>query len=253
MKKIIVLAVIILIMETNMLSARTRREVVDSVLPYKDKTWVCDNRNLYDRYDNNSLPLEQEFTEKIASDNNARIQSDGKDDRRGNPESNIRWPFYVGMPQVKGTGLAYAYGCMDSPEEFDLKIRSSDKYIAGARMIDHNPAIGIPLLPPGYAGYAGIDCSGLVSRLVGITDINKKWGVQNGDISYYCMQKNAAKIEPGDLLVYKTYKHVVICGDGDPNSQLTIYQATPNKYSDGEHVRRVVCESVSSRVVEEKV
>jgi len=46
---------------------------------------------------------------------------------------------------------------------------------------------------------------------------------------------------------------VVICGDGDPNSQLTIYQATPNKYSDGEHVRRVVCESVSSRVVEEKV
>ena len=129
-----------------------------------------------------------------------------------------------------------------------MDVLSSQANIAGAREADYWAGV-----PGVYAGCAGIDCSGLVSRLVGITDINKKWGVQNGDISYYCMQKNAAKIEPGDLLVYKTYKHVVICGDGDPNSQLTIYQATPNKYSDGEHVRRVVCESVSSRVVEEKV
>src|SRR3989339_1769324 len=241
-KSVSIVLAILFVLGTQILVARTRSDFIDGLKPYVETSWTCNANNLLDLYINQTLPFDK--FDLLDIENIKAVElSDTFDDRRGINKNPYYWPYYLNMPTVHG--LAYAFGGMDSPEQFNLKIKSSGKYIAGAREADYWAGV-----PGVYAGYAGIDCSGLVSRLVGITDINKKWGVQNGDISYYCMQKNAAKIEPGDLLVYKTYKHVVICGDGDPNSQLTIYQATPNKYSDGEHVRRVVCENVSSRVVD---
>ena len=146
---------------TDVVYSRTRNDFVQSAQVYINTQWTCVKNNLLDLYDNETLPEDTNFSFSLNLTSSTK-RSDGIDDRKGNPSSDSRWPFNKDQTY---TGMAYAYGGMDTPSGFATKLASSQKYIAGARDVDHRQHA-----PEGYAGYAGIDCSGLVSRLVGISE-----------------------------------------------------------------------------------
>src|SRR3989339_695079 len=141
--------------------AVSRDEFISRSNPYVNAQWTCSKDNLLDLYKNDQLPGGQFDITNSTLTLLPRIK-DQIDDRRGKYNNPVLWPFEKDHTY---TGMAYAYGGMDTPSGFATKLASSQKYIAGARNVDHQYGA-----PEGYAGYAGIDCSGLVSRLVGISE-----------------------------------------------------------------------------------
>jgi hypothetical protein len=236
------------------LIARTRNDFLIDSDHYIDKTWICQRKNLFDNYRNiDLLPIDIDF--KMGNHRSLPINPDGRDDRRGNPETDMRWPY---IENKFCTGIAYAFGKIDSPLEFDSHINtlSSRNYIAGARQADTKD--GCFPDQTRYEDYAGIDCSGFVMRLVGGSDISaaawnnsNKWNVADY-IRYYCVEKNPRDLAAGDVLVYlgpNNGNHVVVFGGGTPGSVIEIRHAVPVAYSTGVHERKVLKENVSSRIV----
>ena len=233
------------------LHARTRDDIIIESSRYIDKQWTCHPENLYDNYLNESF--EQRVTDneyKIENYKNYPIKPDGKDDRRGKNDDPAWWPYVSGQGCE---GVAYAYGGLDSPLSFENRINTIavKNYVAGSRATDYN---GIDKNPINYAGYAGVDCSGFVMRLVVGADVNialkNKWNV--GDwIRYYLVQKDPKDLKKGDVLVYLGAKgnHVVVLGGGTPGREIEIRQATPLTYRNGTHVRKVIKENINSAVV----
>src|SRR3989339_1956254 len=152
---------IILLIElflTTTVFCRSRNDFISDAWPYLTLSWSSTADNLYDikKFDpmistSTFVPGKNYYDDR------------GEYIRNGTPGfSTALWPFEKDHTY---TGMAYAYGGMDTPSGFATKLASSQKYIAGARDVDHRQHA-----PEGYAGYAGIDCSGLVSRLVGMSE-----------------------------------------------------------------------------------
>jgi len=234
---------IILLIElflTTTVFCRSRNDFISAAWPYLTLSWSSTADNLYDikKFDpmistSTFVPGKNYYDDR------------GEYIRNGTPGfSTALWPFEKDHTY---TGMAYAYGGMDTPSGFATKLASSQKYIAGARDVDHRQHA-----PEGYAGYAGIDCSGLVSRLVGINDQSLRWNVANGVVNF-CVKIDANNMGQGDLLVNNSHKHVVVYTGGNPRSNVSITHAVPNLYSDGRHVRSVVSETVASSIVDTDV
>ncbi|MFH1367605.1 MAG: NlpC/P60 family protein [Elusimicrobiota bacterium] len=146
-----------------------------------------------------------------------KIGSDGIDDRDCNPNNNLReifWPFKKDDLIPYYTGVAYAWGHVDKPARFKEKIDdTAKKYIAGARDHDYNPDSSTQGSPTD--GYAGIDCSGFVQRLVmyNVANVENKWNVSEG-VRGHCMPIAPKELKKGDFLVYQNkdgdYTHVVL-------------------------------------------
>jgi len=153
------------------------------------------------------------------------------------------WPFSIGDNL---RGVAYAYGYNDTILAFSNK--AANGYVIGKK-------IGDQPLSADHPDYAGIDSCAFVSNISGVT--NGRWGTAT--IPDNCVSIESKDLKPGDPIVREDFRngelhpHVVVFAGGDVNSSIDIYQASAWSYESGTHVRRVVCESVSSRVVKEKV
>ena len=145
--------------------SKTRSDVIRDAIFYSGYKWSPSIDNLLDI--------------KVCYDGIGIINDsdgDGIDDRRQVynssttkcDEDTSRWPFVVGNTY---TGEAYAFGGrsiygewgFDSPDEFSSKINLIERWIAGARQEDVALLPNITVMPDDYKGFAGIDCSGLVS------------------------------------------------------------------------------------------
>ena len=151
------------------LSAITREKVIKDSLSYTTLRWIPKQENLLDVM----IHIEGSTQPPIFSPN-----GDGIDDRAFAlvKEGDIRvwryslsnWPFVAGKEVI---GEAYAWGGrsiygewgFDSPDEFSSKINSTERWIAGARQEDVALLPNITVMPDDYKGFAGMDCSGLVS------------------------------------------------------------------------------------------
>jgi len=150
------------------LFARTRDDVIREANAYKNYEWKVGPNNILD--------LQTHFEDKVIP---PVPEPDGIDDRMFKQEektgiwrkSTANWPFEVNTTY---TGEAYAYGGWsgkkifgyDTTSEFELKIKglspfSGQKWIAGSKEEEMGTGQqGDTIVPTGYDGYAGIDCSG---------------------------------------------------------------------------------------------
>jgi len=143
--------------------------------------------------------------------------------------SRSQWPFFVGD---NVSGEAYAWGLWDSVNEFSGKINSGEKWIAGRREED--------LLPAGYRGFGGIDCSGFVSRV---------WGLggyyYSGKLPSFSIMINKDKIKAGDIL-NKVGVHSIIFKEWISTENMTakVIHATGWSIKNPTHMRRVVMDEL---------
>lgn len=105
------------------------------------------------------------------------------------------WPFEVGKSYG---GEGYGWGYWDRYSEFGDRIsRENERWIAGKRPQD-------PSSVSGYAGYTGIDCSGLVSRVLGL-----KRHHSTSELPSLCLAISPEELKKGDI-INKSGEHVVL-------------------------------------------
>ncbi|HNT30693.1 MAG TPA: hypothetical protein PKL83_07110, partial [bacterium] len=215
-----------------LLSAKTRQEVISDAAAYASYSWTVERKNLKD-----VLRCEQGL---MIPDS----EGDGLDDRGqvGSTETATcayypsLWPFVVGSTV---TGEAYAYGYWDTTGTFKTRLGLEDpSWIAAKRSEDS--------LPPNYAGFTGLDCSGYISRLLGL---GRHYSTL--ELPEYGLKISTSVLKRGDFL-----DRYVIGADGNPEgrhamvvkdvhpSSVTVYHATPNSFATGTHERRVIEETI---------
>ncbi|MFA6253492.1 MAG: hypothetical protein WC687_04475 [Patescibacteria group bacterium] len=150
---------------------------------------------------------------------------DGIDDR---PD----WPFATNSNY---TGEAYSWGYWDKPSDFGSNVNlETANWIAGKRDVD--------ALPPGYAGFTGLDCSGFVSRILSLASHQA-----TGDLQALSVPVSTSDLKMGDLLFVPG--HVVVFTDGTlSGNSMSIMHAVTWRYGVSQQVRRAVSESTEYRV-----
>lgn len=215
---------------------KTRQQVIDDVIVYTTYSWTPKNNNLLDAQ---SCVVFERNSVKIATMTSG---SNNIDDRREKPigdkceVSSKNWPFEV-CSTCTYIGEAYAYGGWDSVNEFATNI--STNWIVGRRGIG-NPMVPEPLPSTGkYKGFTGIDCSGLVSRVINLSD-----HIWTGDLkNKYVIIVSTDKIKKGDLLFMVERNHVVIVSDDKlSGGNVGIIHAGSWKYENSEYSMRVTSE-----------
>jgi len=260
MKKLIVIIVVASVIcgFKKELKARTRQEVINIADEYiSDCTWTCDQKNLYDRYKNSTLPLGDFDPNNVVG---AVMESDGIDDRQGNPPSSSRWPYYVSTTTIYGEAYAWTGGYLHSGETQEIwwgwepytaflqRINgegayASQNWIAGKRETDSNTP------PANRRGYTGIDCSGLITRLW--YSPTEKGHISTDNLDDYCIQMPPRKVQKGDILL-RAGRHVVLVKNWNESSKV-ITHAVETKFSDAEVVWRVVEEQIQTQVSGEEI
>ena len=226
----------------------TRQEVITEAEKYTQKPygWEVQERNILDVKDHSGNTT----TFPAVSG------TDGYDDRGWKWDSKNEkwkystnyWPYEVGESY---TGEAYAYGgkewCKgnDTYTDFEKKIKQetpyiNQKWIAGRQSSDS--------LPAGYNGYAGIDCSALVSKAWRSTRLG------TSTIPKYCIEVAPCELKKGDALNWDGKGHVVLFADEKlpgTSGTITIIEAATWKYNESENTMRVVKETgVEFKVVD---
>jgi len=151
---------------------RTRSDVINDAMVYKDLFWTPRVDNLLDVkhcdvYADTTTYPDRMVPGSNGIDDRAEYLYKEGDKLKCGYSTNL-WPFEVGNTY---TGEAYAWGGrsiygewgFDSPDEFSSKINSTERWIAGARQEDVALLPNITVMPDDYKGFAGMDCSGLVS------------------------------------------------------------------------------------------
>ena len=243
----------VLFIISNNLFARTRNNVLAEAESYKNYSWQCSSNNIINT-GNQTLYL-------------GSVAGDEYDDRAGKIDTDdngiiseaernaaiSRWPFIVSVTPV--TGEAYAMGGYsgalkwgaDTVVVFEDRIgRTNEKWIAGAR--EEDVAIpGNPTdIPSGYTGFTGIDCSGFVGNSLDISRFaSDEYKLNVTQITTNrCLPIELKNMKKGD--VFASGGHVLLL-TADIGNDLTHAQVTHSvalEYSSGEHVRKVISETV---------
>lgn len=208
--------------------ARTRTEVINQITQansYLNCSWSVKSNNILDLKNH-----KDNLTMNPAPDG-----QDGIDDRAYSWDTTnskwiisvSNWPFRV---NDNVTGEAYTWGQWDTSTDFDSKVKkTTEKWIAGKRDID--------TLPTGYNGFTGLDCSGFVSRCLGIS--NHK---STNELQAISRNITPNEVKKGDLLFMDG--HVVMVEDEMlTDGSVDIAHAGSWRYEKAEHIRRVISES----------
>jgi len=241
MKKMKQILIVIILSIPSIIYSKTRQQVIDEAIAYRDLHWTPRADNLLDVKHCDVKANTVTYPDRMVPGGN------GMDDRREfyNPETkscendSINWPFEVGNTYL---GEAYAYGGWDSVNEFTTNI--STNWIVGRRGIG-NPMVPEPLPSTGkYKGFTGIDCSGFVSRVINISAHN--W---TGDLkTKYAIQISPDKIKKGDLLFMVERNHVVMVSDDKlEGGEVGIIHSGTWKYQVSEYAMRVASERTEYR------
>jgi hypothetical protein len=236
-----------LLFGNTLLFARTREEVIADGIVYSDFSWSISQRNILDVFDqvnNSTVPLTA-----------LPRGSDGIDDRfftwnaKATPPrweyKKSNWPFVVGESV---TGEAYAFGLWDTTTTYTTKL-SANK-IAGARANDTDANSDRILDTGAEDRFTGIDCSGFVARVWGITStkIRDKPGTPTLATNNYALLIATEDLKSGDILL-RTGAHVIVVNEIYISS-VNVIHATPNKFSSGDKVQRVSTETI--RIISSK-
>jgi len=229
--------------------ALTRDEVLENAAIYAGHPWSASSDNILDVYDHvnstSSVP---------------KKGSDGRDDRAYVWDvenstwvySTALWPFVVGSTV---TGEAYTWGGWKGNLKWgaettgafhDRLIDTSYKWIAGGRKKIEIPAEGETIVPVGYKGYAGIDCSGLVGNAL---DINKlatdKYKFNSTQLIGNSLQISTSEVKLGDF-VGQGGDHVALFVEWiDAPRTARILHASYRHFSEGDYKYRVVWDSAT--------
>jgi len=222
--------------------ARTRDEVLIDAAGYSVLPWTPAERNILDSYN-----LFRDSYVPLAS---LKVSTDGIDDRffKWNTQvtpprweySESNWPFVVGSTVH---GEAYAFSHWDTTGTFKTRLALEDKkWIAGRRGIG-SPPYAEPL-PAGYDGFSGLDCSGYLSELLGLSR-----HYSTGELKGLALKISTADVKAGDWLFrVPTPAHVVLAGDKLEGGTVGIYHAGSWRYQVSEFAMRTVSESAEYRI-----
>ncbi len=222
--------------------ARTRDEVLADAMVYRAFPWTPTERNILDSYN-----LFRDSYVPLAS---LQVSTDGIDDRffKWNAQvtpprweySESNWPFVVGSTV---TGEAYAFGHWDTTGTFKSRLGLTDKkWIAGRRGIG-SPTYAEPV-PAGYDGFSGLDCSGYLSELLGLSRHH-----YTTELKALALKISTADVKAGDWLFrVPTPAHVVLTGDKLEGGTVGIYHAGSWRYQVSEFAMRTVSESAEYRI-----
>ena len=214
--------------------SRTRADVISDADIYANYAWPIGSKNILDvkRYIVGSVtpvPGEQDgIDDRMGAINN--LDGNNIIDINDISAQNRRyWPFVVGNTYP---GEAYAYGEWDTTTTFKNKLDSPVyNYIAGN-------VSSSQLLPVGYEGFTGIDCSGFVARLLGFTSgkIEDKIGT-SGLLNYTRSIMRATELKRGDILnrpkTNDVGGHVVVFIEWENKPTIArIVHAAPKSYSE---------------------
>ncbi|NLH38987.1 MAG: hypothetical protein GX445_02870, partial [Elusimicrobia bacterium] len=186
-KKYFLLFLILFLPSTS--EGRTREEVITDAITYSTYSWTPTQNNLLDI---------ERCTDGVGKTNDPN--GDGIDDRRQVYSTTTKecseyssyWPFEV-CSTCTYTGEAYAFSHWDTTTTFNNRIESGNRWIAGRRGIG-TPAVP-ETLPSGYNGFIGIDCSGLVSRVLSLNNYN-----YTGSLINLMLPISTSSVKRGDLL-----------------------------------------------------
>lgn len=225
----VLITITLIILKINM-EAKTRDEVIEEGFQYVNFGWrVVSSSNILDIYTYNDDGSSEYKPDNIDDRAQAHYDSQRKIWLYSKNGNRNWWPFEVGGTY---TGEAYAWGLWDSVNEFSGKINSGEKWIAGRREED--------LLPAGYRGFGGIDCSGFVSRV---------WGLggyyYSGKLPSFSIMINKDKIKAGDIL-NKVGVHSIIFKEWISTENMTakVIHATGWSIKNPTHMRRVVMDEL---------
>ena len=223
----------IILFAENSSYARTRAEVLDIAKIYADLSWKPTAYNLLDVKNHRDNLTEGDET-KIGG-------SDGIDDRAFKWDNSLtppqwifstqNWPFEV-CSTCTYHGEAYALGIDDTTTTFKSKLdetNGGESWIAGRE--DEK------VLPGGYLGVTGIDCSRFASRLIELEPTTWTGMLKSisSPISYREMKK-------GDWLFRTDLGHVLIFADEKFENQpnINLVHSVTWAYGWSEHVSRVI-------------
>jgi len=213
--------------------ARTRDEVLDSAKVYADLLWKPTIYNLLDVKNHRDNLTEGDETKIDGSDgiDDRAFKWNSKDTPPRWRYSKSNWPFEV-CSTCTYHGEAYALSIDDTTTTFKNKLEEKDgekSWIAGS--------VGDEVLPGGYLGFAGIDCSRFASQLIKLdpTTWTKELKAISRPISYKDLKK-------GDWLFRTDLGHVLIFADEkfEDQSNINIVHSVSWAYGWSEHVRRVI-------------
>jgi len=246
-RKQILLAIVLFI--PSIILAKTRQEVIDDAIVYSNYTWKPITSNLLDVKHCDANASTTTYPTKMVAGRN------GIDDRREfyNQEnrrcetSSSSWPFEV-CSTCTYQGEAYAFGLWDTTTTFTTKL-SANK-IAGARAKDTDANSDRILDTGAEYRFTGIDCSGFVARVWGITStkIKDKPGTPTLATNNYALLIATEDLKSGDILL-RTGAHVIVVNEIYISS-VNVIHATPNKFSSGDKVQRVSTETI--RIISSK-
>lgn len=253
---------LILFLAVNNAHARTREEVLVDAAVYANHPWAASGNNILDvkKY-------------VIGSTTPIHGEGDGIDDRMGiifdrngdgvidigdiNDDNRQNWPFVVGSTV---TGEAYAFGGWtdgarwgaDTPDMFTGYLaRAPQKWISGARE-GADVLVGTKtIMPQGYTGYTGIDCSGLAGNALNVNKLASDGYKFNAlQLAGQSLLISTSTVKAGDLLVRTVIvknrevgKHVMVVKEVF-SSSITVYHAATHSFDTGKHVRRVIEETI---------
>ncbi|MDI6641936.1 MAG: hypothetical protein QME68_06480, partial [Elusimicrobiota bacterium] len=254
-KSLLFLFSCLLLLLTKLSFARIQNEIVTEAELYKNFTWVPSTNNILDTKDHKN-----NLTIKPPPDG-----QDGIDDRRFSWDSeknkwielDKNWPFIVNSTY---TGEAYAWfydpnnsdlGGVDTLTRFEQKITATtEKWIAGSRSID--------TIPSGYDGFAGVDCSGFITKLWHYNDPYGHLGT--GLLGDYCIEIELSKMKKGDIFVKPPWLdpdnigHAILFIDWITTAQKAkIIHSVSKRFTDGTHVRRIIDDVATIKVIDQKV
>ena len=230
-----------------LLGQTTREDILNRANQYLNVSWICKEQNIIDKYDHTVF-------QNYYSNGHGKEGSDQKDDRRFKwrwtedetkgvwEESDNNWPFSTGTVV---DGEAYAFSQNDDTALFNSKItHATEEWIAGRREEDSYPPGGI------YDGYAGLDCSGFLGNCMGLGSYHSTLALLD-----LCIPVAPDQARKGDFLFYTDPvrgRHMVMLGSerfpGD-SGQVNIYHSATWRYQESEHVRHVVSEQTSFKMI----
>ena len=270
MSFLIKIFLIIIIILSNNLFARTRTEVIEEANAYKDYSWTVGPNNILDirkRAVKNASGIYEILRPEEAGqdgiDDRMNIVDLDKDlilDDEDWAAMRANWPF---KPEDEVTGEAYAYGYahyakpdMKPPDDvlkkwYANQTKSFEEYLAEGRIAGRKADDAYDTR--GSKTFTGLDCSGFITRVWGSLDyhlstelLGDKWGP--------CVEIDWNDLKPGDILLYKGEQsasgigHVILFAGW--HNEVTkdvakIYHSAAKSLDTDIHMRRVIYEVVS--------
>jgi hypothetical protein len=237
---------------------RTRSDVINDAMVYKDLFWTPRVDNLLDvkhcdvYADTTTYPDRMVPGSNGIDDRAEYLYKEGYKLKCGH--STNLWPFEVGNTY---TGEAYAWG-YGHHVTFEMRpvgatypYKSFEEYlsegrVAGARKGERDRD-GVLIGDLGNNDdFTGIDCSGFITRVWGIKDYHYGTGL----LPAYSIRISPDKLKAGDILL-RIGSHAILVNE-IYDSSVNVIHAVVNRFSDGVKVQRVINENIQVEKIDEE-